>query len=45
MRYIALWLILILPGCQQTRLQVVCKNLVYEISVTYEGGGTAVEAE
>lgn len=45
MRYIALWLILILPGCQQTRLQVCCKSMMHEITVTYEGGGTAIEGE
>lgn len=44
MRYIALLLIL-LPGCQTTRLQVCCKSLVYEVQVTYEGGGVAGEAE
>lgn len=40
-----LLLTLLLPGCQPTRLQVVCKSMMHEIQVTYEGGGAAVEAE
>lgn len=44
-RYYAslLLLILLLPGCQPTRLQVVSKSMMHEIQVTYEGGGDAAE--